>query len=160
MAHYKIEEAKKELQDYISELKQEIELLSKLTIVTKKDGTEFVSLIKNFKLNTEKSYIKVDNDFLTLSYLTDTRNLRDVRFFVYGKNFVPKTISELKNEIDEIKEIRQNQLLKSEKELLEWDLRVEQVEEIYKNAIAQLKELGASHYITRTMQDLHSYKLV
>ncbi len=160
MAHYKLDQAKVELQEYILKLKAELQALKSIEIVTKKDGTEFANLLKNFKVNNEDARLSLEDKEITLHYATETRKFHRFIFYTYNKDFSNKSISEIKNDFDKKADYIQSNLTEAEKELLEWDIKAKQVEDIYERFINEIKNTEASTYITKTMIDIHSVKLM
>ncbi len=160
MAHYKLDQAKVELQEYILKLKAELQALKSIEIVTKKDGTEFANLLKNFKVNNEDARLSLEDKEITLHYATETRKFHRFIFYTYNKDFSNKSISEIKTDFDKRSEQVQSYLSNAERKFSEWDIKVKEVEAIYEKFIYEIQRVDASPFITKTMIDIHSVKLM
>ncbi len=160
MAHYKLDQAKVELQEYILKLKAELQALKSIEIVTKKDGTEFANLLKNFKVNNEDARLSLEDKEITLWFRTETSKFYRFIFYTYNKDFSNKTIAEIKNDFDKKANYIQSNLTEAEKEFSEWDIKAKQVEDIYERFINEIKNTEASTYITKTMIDINSLNLI
>ena len=134
---------KRELKDYIEENKALLEAWERVTYLTKKDGTPFKSMSKNFnnaiykRKESFRGYIlEVDTKFTQNHRRSYFRNYIDC-----GNNDNPNTLEEIKQKVSKEIESKKRFIKSLEKRLEIIDYAYEEFSKSYDDIRENLKEL-------------------